>query len=95
MRLNQNKISAIKESITEYLPESSVYLFGSRLDDTKKGGDIDLLVHTKHKPDRKTKAKIRSKIWERIGEQKIDLVFDYPGSSNLFIDLIKLEAQQL
>jgi predicted nucleotidyltransferase len=50
-----------------------VYLFGSRVDDTKKGGDIDLLILS----DRLTsddKRTIKMKLYELLGEQKIDLV---------------------
>ena len=53
-----------------------IYLFGSRVDDTKKGGDIDLFIQTERK-----KATLQNKITflaslkEKIGAQKIDLLF--------------------
>jgi len=44
MRLKQEEIRQIRSVITEVFGEAKVYLFGSRLDEKKKGGDIDLFV---------------------------------------------------
>jgi predicted nucleotidyltransferase len=43
MKLNQNYINTIKKYFDKYFINGKVYLFGSRVDDTKRGGDIDLL----------------------------------------------------
>ncbi len=43
MRLTENEIKFIKKTINKYLP-SKIYIFGSRLDDSKKGGDLDLYL---------------------------------------------------
>ena len=47
MRLADNEQSAIREAICKVDSEAAVYLFGSRVDDAAKGGDIDLLVLSK------------------------------------------------
>jgi len=44
MRLNESEIKIIKEVIENSVKEAKIYLFGSRLDDNKKGGDIDLFL---------------------------------------------------
>jgi predicted nucleotidyltransferase len=44
MRLSAIEIRHIKEVIHRADREAHIYLFGSRVDDQKRGGDIDLLV---------------------------------------------------
>ena len=44
MRIKNELVSFLKQSIKNYLPEADVYLIGSRADDRQKGGDIDILV---------------------------------------------------
>jgi predicted nucleotidyltransferase len=45
MRLTEKQIEIIRDGVFKHFGEkSAVYLFGSRVDDTKKGGDIDLLI---------------------------------------------------
>jgi predicted nucleotidyltransferase len=73
MRLTGDEAAAIKESVYAFDPDAKIYLFGSRTDDTKKGGDIDLFVISA-KIKSAEKRKIKLKIYDRIGEQKIDLV---------------------
>ena len=64
--------------------------FGSRADDTKKGGDIDLyLVIQDHTDLFQKKIKFLSKIKRELGDQKIDIVFNTDNTR-----LIEKEAQQ-
>ena len=46
MRLSEYELEAIKISFKKHFKSGEVYLFGSRLDDMKKGGDIDLYIKT-------------------------------------------------
>jgi uncharacterized protein len=73
MRLTHSEIQAIKESIAGIDNHAHVYFFGSRLDDKKRGGDIDLLIMSHHMTQQDISF-ARRMIWKRIGEQKIDLV---------------------
>jgi predicted nucleotidyltransferase len=73
MRLNSKEIEIIKEVIPQYIKSAKVYLFGSRLDDTKKGGDIDLFIVSPTK-SYAIKIKIRAKLKQLLGKP-VDIVF--------------------
>ena len=77
MRLNDKYIMTIKNSFQEVFGEGEIYLFGSRVDDSKKGGDIDLYLVIKDKSDLfRKKLQFLAKIKKELGEQKIDVVFN-------------------
>jgi len=44
VRLTASEITAIREEIGRLDRKAEVYLYGSRVDDTARGGDVDLLV---------------------------------------------------
>ena len=73
MRLSDKERSTIKEAVAEIDPLAKIFLFGSRTDDSKKGGDIDLLIMSDIL-GRAEKRKIRFKLYDTLGEQKIDLL---------------------
>lgn len=71
----------------------SVRLFGSRIDDNERGGDIDLLVECQQPVERKIEKKYRmvAQIQQQLGEQKIDiLVLD----ANTAVTPVFAHAQQ-
>ncbi len=41
MRLTSYQVTMIKKAFSETFGKGKVYIFGSRTDDTKRGGDID------------------------------------------------------
>jgi predicted nucleotidyltransferase len=65
-----------------------VRLFGSRIDDWRRGGDIDLLIETAAGLPSPLDAELRFRIElkERLGDQKIDVVLRGPGERLGFID---------
>jgi predicted nucleotidyltransferase len=73
MRLKDSEQVAILSTVQYLDINARVYLFGSRVDDSKKGGDIDLLVMS-DKLTRDDKRTIKMKLYELLGEQKIDLL---------------------
>ena len=77
MRLSSMQQKAIVESIREaFGADARTFLFGSRIDDTKYGGDIDLLVEVPLVDELTLPRKIRAVgvIQRKIGEQKIDMI---------------------
>ncbi len=76
MRLSEFEKMSIKKSFEETFEKGKIYLFGSRVDDTKRGGDIDLYLIPDKKVDdiRQRKRRFLIKLEERIGEQKIDVI---------------------
>jgi predicted nucleotidyltransferase len=51
MRLTNKEINIIKSQTFKLFEEVQIYLFGSRIDNNKKGGDIDLYIIPKNKKD--------------------------------------------
>jgi predicted nucleotidyltransferase len=76
IRLSRKQIAIIKEAARTYFGGSSKeYLFGSRVDDLKMGGDIDLLIDTDSSKDLLNKnMKFLAKLNMPLGEQKIDVI---------------------
>ena len=76
MRLEEWEINEIKKSLREVFGENAkVYLFGSRIDDRKKGGDIDLYVEADN-IDYEKEKEFWILLQERLGEQKIDIIYN-------------------
>ncbi len=86
MRLSSFEIDAIKKSAKEVFGKCRIYLFGSRVDDGLKGGDIDLYIQLSQKPPFLSKEKFLSILKRKIGEQKIDVVISYPQKEKTLID---------
>lgn len=73
MRLNNYQVEAIRSTVQSLDGEATVYLFGSRVDDSKRGGDIDLLIIS-HALTRNDQRTIKGRLFELLGEQKIDII---------------------
>lgn len=73
MRLTDRETRVIINAIRRFDPEARIWLFGSRVDDSRRGGDIDIAVLS-HRIHRKESHAIRHEICRHIGEQKIDLI---------------------
>ena len=75
MRIDKTEKELFLEVIHSIDPEAEVYLFGSRVDDTLKGGDIDLLILSKE-VGFNDKVLIKQRIFEKMEEQKIDILIN-------------------
>ncbi len=92
MRLSLYEIENILKIKDKYFgTNSKIFLFGSRLDDDKKGGDIDLYLLLDKVIDDKyiLKEQFLLELKEKIGEQKIDLILSLDDSRSIEIQACK------
>jgi len=93
MRLTEYEINSIKKAFKETFESGDIYLFGSRVDDTKRGGDIDLFIDLTYKLDTKEllnkKSKFKLALYDTIGEQKIDVVISKDKNRSIEKEALK------
>ena len=93
MRLTHFEQNMIKKAFIESFEEGRLYLFGSRVDDSKRGGDIDLYIDLDYDLkieevlDKKTT--FRLKLYEKIGEQKIDIIVSKDKNRSIEKEILK------
>ncbi len=77
MRLDEKEAKIIvNEARRVFGSKTHVYLFGSRVDDTKKGGDIDLFIETEKRDSLfADKILFLALVKSQIGDQRIDVIF--------------------
>lgn len=90
MRITTSEISNLLRSIKCFDEDADVYLFGSRVDDNKRGGDIDIAILS-DKIDLKKKIDIKFNFFNDFGEQKLDIVIIY-NENQPFWQYIKEKA---
>jgi predicted nucleotidyltransferase len=91
MRLSSKELSIIESTIRNRDPKASIYLFGSRVNDDAKGGDIDLLVIS-NLIEFRDEIAIRREILDEIGWQKLDLIVRPDKNSQTPIVRIAIES---
>jgi len=92
VRLAADDVEAIRVAANHVFGGAVVVrLFGSRVDDTMRGGDIDLHFELPGgRPSASTVAVFRTQVTQRIGERGLDLVFRDPGAPLRTIDAAAL-----
>lgn len=82
MRLAPSHVEAIRSTAQQVLgPHVQIILFGSRVNDQARGGDVDLLLEVPHTIDEPavTSARIASRISRALGGRKVDVVLAAPN----------------
>jgi len=100
MRLSDKELTSIKAVTKQVFGENAmVTLFGSRIEDGKRGGDIDLLIQCDKTISRdeiyQLKLKFLVELKKRIGDQKIDVIIDAGQVNNSIFKTIEKEANPL
>jgi len=93
VRLTEGQSRTVVRAIRNRDPQAEIYLFGSRIDDEGRGGDIDLLVISK-RIDLMTKLDILGEIHRRLGDRRIDLVVT-PDPTSPFMRIAQAEGIRL
>ncbi|WP_396586905.1 nucleotidyltransferase domain-containing protein [Bermanella sp. R86510] len=94
MRITQEYKDTIKSCAQTVFGENAVVkLFGSRLDDSKLGGDIDLLIESNTKIDnaRMKSLKYVAQLQMKLGDQRFDVIVVDPDTE---LKNIHFEAQR-
>lgn len=90
MRLTPEQSEIIRKAAeTAFGAETRVWLFGSRVDDQKRGGDIDLLIQSPTRSDEpgedaatanlRRKLRLLALLERQLGERRIDVIIEAPG----------------
>ncbi len=82
MRLTAEQIDIIRRVVrAEAGADTTVRLFGSRLDDAARGGDIDLLLQIPHPVENPAlvSARIAAKLIRAMGGRHVDVVLAAPN----------------
>lgn len=76
MRLSKRVLNILQINIKKSFGNVNIYLFGSRTDDNKKGGDIDLAIDTNISREefRKNKSLLLAMLMRIDFDYKIDIV---------------------
>lgn len=91
MRLTDKQLQAIKQVVATVVgEEATITLFGSRVDDSQKGGDVDLLITLNYEVERPAllSAKISARLVRVLQGRKVDVLLSAPNLQSLPIHQI-------
>ena len=96
MRLSGSLLDVIKRAAFESFGDAGVYLFGSRADDAKVGGDIDLAIDAQMSTEefRRKKAAFFAYMIRAEYDLKIDIV-QYNSDDPLLFSEIRSSGVRL
>jgi hypothetical protein len=99
VRLSEKEIQSIVDAFKAVFPPSDqLWIFGSRVDRTAKGGDIDLYIESQETDAGKIQAmelKFLDRMIMSIGDQKIDIVIKFGGFHLPIYDIARKEGVRL
>ena len=94
VRLKDWEIKAIKKAIKKFDENAKIYIYGSRTNLNKKGGDIDILVIS-NKISLQDQLKIKAKLIVLLGDRKIDLLVAKSKDETNFVNLAYNQAVEI
>jgi predicted nucleotidyltransferase len=96
MRLSSKQIEIILSTSHEVMgADASVWLYGSRLDDQRLGGDVDLLIEVLASPGLLCRARLKTRLEQRL-QLPVDVLLARRGKADsAFVALAKMQAKPL
>ena len=80
MRLSATELHALRSILGALDPAGRIYLYGSRADDMRRGGDIDVYLQASRPIDLKTQLSTQYRL-ELACDTHVDLLIKNPGQS--------------
>ena len=90
MRLNSTELHALRSILGALDPAGRIYLYGSRTDDLRRGGDIDVYLQASCPIDLKTQLSTQYRL-ELACDTHVDLLVKNPGQPAQPIHKIAIE----
>ena len=79
MRLTSDQAEAIRQRVRRHLgPNTRIWLFGSRVDDRRRGGDVDLYIEPESAAPLMAHLLCRSELAEAL-DLHVDMIVRQPG----------------
>ena len=95
MRLTASQIETIRDTAQRnFGADASVWLFGSRVDDTRRGGDVDLYVESTRKSTLLPALRCKIALEDSL-DLHVDLIVKEPGKDKPIYRLAKTQGVQL
>ena len=94
MRLRPHDIIALRAAIYDVAPDvSAIRLFGSRLDDNARGGDVDLMIDVENPVDNPAvlSARLAVRASRAMSNRKVDILLRAPNLMSSAIHQIALD----
>ena len=78
MRLTPDQAHAIRQRIHTHMGQHArIWFFGSRVDDSRRGGDVDLYAEPETAPDLTARLRCKSELADLL-DLKVDLIVQQP-----------------
>jgi predicted nucleotidyltransferase len=92
MRLTSTQIDIIRKAISENFGQDVlIWLFGSRVDDSRRGGDVDLYIETSHRDTLMPTLRCKIALEDNL-DLSVDLLVKEPGQDKPIYHLAKAKG---
>lgn len=95
MRLTASQIEIIRQAAHQnFGADAPVWLFGSRVDDARRGGDVDLYIESARENTLMSALRCRIAIEDSL-DLHVDLIVKEPGKDKPIYQIAKTQGVQL